>query len=75
MKILYLLFAVFFLTLFLCAGFTQDINTRRACRRARGICRRTCPSNFGRIGRCGFRQSCCKRTWVSSGCHRGDITV
>uniref|UniRef100_A0A8C3FF79 Beta-defensin-like domain-containing protein n=1 Tax=Chrysemys picta bellii TaxID=8478 RepID=A0A8C3FF79_CHRPI len=74
MKILYLLFAVFFLTLFLCAGFTQGINNPFACRRARGICRGRCPPNFRRIGSCGFRLSCCRR-WVSSGCHKGDITV
>uniref|UniRef100_A0A8C3FZN8 Beta-defensin-like domain-containing protein n=1 Tax=Chrysemys picta bellii TaxID=8478 RepID=A0A8C3FZN8_CHRPI len=73
MKILYLLFAVFFLTL--CAGITQGIISPRDCRRAGGICRRTCPSNYRRIGSCGFGLSCCKRRRVSSECHKGDITV
>uniref|UniRef100_A0A8C0GKS6 Beta-defensin-like domain-containing protein n=1 Tax=Chelonoidis abingdonii TaxID=106734 RepID=A0A8C0GKS6_CHEAB len=75
MKIIYLLFALFFLTLFLCAGFTQFINNPFACRRAGGICRRSCYPNFRRIGRCRFAQSCCRRDWVSSGCHKEDITV
>uniref|UniRef100_A0A8C0J3T9 Beta-defensin-like domain-containing protein n=1 Tax=Chelonoidis abingdonii TaxID=106734 RepID=A0A8C0J3T9_CHEAB len=62
-------------TLFLCAGFTKFINSSLACRRAGGICRYSCYPNLRPIGRCGFRQSCCRRGWVSSGCHMEDITV
>uniref|UniRef100_A0A8C0G3G2 Beta-defensin-like domain-containing protein n=1 Tax=Chelonoidis abingdonii TaxID=106734 RepID=A0A8C0G3G2_CHEAB len=69
------LFRSILLTLFLCAGFTKFINSPFACRRAGGICRPSCYPNFRRIGRCGFVQSCCRRIWVSSGCHMEDITV
>uniref|UniRef100_A0A452IW97 Beta-defensin-like domain-containing protein n=1 Tax=Gopherus agassizii TaxID=38772 RepID=A0A452IW97_9SAUR len=62
-------------THFLCAGFTQFINNPIACRRAGGVCRRSCYPNLRPIGSCGFAQSCCRRSWVSSGCHKGDITV
>uniref|UniRef100_A0A8C3FMP5 Beta-defensin-like domain-containing protein n=1 Tax=Chrysemys picta bellii TaxID=8478 RepID=A0A8C3FMP5_CHRPI len=74
MKILYLLFAAFFLVLQSSPGFTQGITDPIACRRARGFCRRTCYPYFRSIGICGIVQSCCRR-WVSSGCHKRDITV
>uniref|UniRef100_A0A8C3F4I1 Beta-defensin-like domain-containing protein n=1 Tax=Chrysemys picta bellii TaxID=8478 RepID=A0A8C3F4I1_CHRPI len=63
-------------TLFLCAGFTRGINNPGACRLAGGFCRSRCPPNFRINESCGFVQSCCiTRGWVSSGCHKGDITV
>ncbi|KAG6934142.1 defensin beta 6 [Chelydra serpentina] len=63
MKILYLLFAVFFLVLQSFPGVTQHIGDPIACKHARGFCRRSCYSDFIPIGICGFVQSCCKRRW------------
>uniref|UniRef100_A0A452IAW7 Beta-defensin-like domain-containing protein n=1 Tax=Gopherus agassizii TaxID=38772 RepID=A0A452IAW7_9SAUR len=74
MKILYLLFALFFLVLQSSPGFTQFINNSFACRRARGSCRRFCIGRYRLIGTCGQGQNCCRRR-VSSGCHKRDITV
>uniref|UniRef100_A0A8C3I5J0 Beta-defensin-like domain-containing protein n=1 Tax=Chrysemys picta bellii TaxID=8478 RepID=A0A8C3I5J0_CHRPI len=66
MKILYLLCALFFLVLQSSPGFTEFINSSRACRRARGSCFRVCFRRYRLIGTCGQGLSCC-RTWVSSG--------
>uniref|UniRef100_A0A8C4W5E0 Beta-defensin-like domain-containing protein n=1 Tax=Gopherus evgoodei TaxID=1825980 RepID=A0A8C4W5E0_9SAUR len=63
------------LTLFLCAGFTHFINDPEACRRAGGFCLRRCAPYFTPIGSCGIVQSCCRRRWVSSGCHKTDVIV
>uniref|UniRef100_A0A8C3XSD0 Beta-defensin-like domain-containing protein n=1 Tax=Chelydra serpentina TaxID=8475 RepID=A0A8C3XSD0_CHESE len=62
-------------TLFLCAGFTQSITDPFACKRAGGFCRHSCHPHFISIGICGIVQSCCRRRWVSSGCHKTDIIV
>uniref|UniRef100_A0A8C0GFU1 Beta-defensin-like domain-containing protein n=1 Tax=Chelonoidis abingdonii TaxID=106734 RepID=A0A8C0GFU1_CHEAB len=75
MKILYLLFALFFLVLQSSPGFTRFINDPDACRRAGGFCRRSCSPYFTPIGSCGIVQSCCRRKRVSSGCHKADIIV
>ncbi|XP_006127560.1 lingual antimicrobial peptide-like [Pelodiscus sinensis] len=61
MKILHLLFAVFFLLLQSSPGYTQFVSDPYACRRARGFCRSRCYPQFLTIGTCGFAQSCCKR--------------
>uniref|UniRef100_A0A674I7R3 Beta-defensin-like domain-containing protein n=1 Tax=Terrapene triunguis TaxID=2587831 RepID=A0A674I7R3_9SAUR len=41
-------------TLFLCAGFTQFINSPAACRRARGTCFRFCVGRYRLIGTCEY---------------------
>ncbi|CAM4529760.1 unnamed protein product, partial [Lepidochelys olivacea] len=61
MKIVYLLFAVFFLVLQSSPGFTQFINSPALCKRARGSCRRICYGKYRLIGSCGSGQNCCKR--------------
>uniref|UniRef100_A0A452GQM8 Beta-defensin-like domain-containing protein n=1 Tax=Gopherus agassizii TaxID=38772 RepID=A0A452GQM8_9SAUR len=74
MKILYLLFALFFLVLQSSLGFTQFINNPISCSRAGGFCNHTCYPTYRYIGTCNFLRSCCRRR-VSSGCHKGDVTV
>ncbi|XP_053879696.1 lingual antimicrobial peptide-like [Malaclemys terrapin pileata] len=65
MKILYLLFSIFFLVLQSSPGFTQRITNSQACNRAEGFCSRSCPSSFSVIGSCGFSLICLPR--VSDG--------
>ncbi|KAG6934141.1 hypothetical protein G0U57_017740 [Chelydra serpentina] len=62
MKILYLLFAVFFLVLQSSPGFTQRISNSSDCTRAGGYCRRgSCYPRATLIGNCSRRESCCRR--------------
>uniref|UniRef100_A0A452HKC5 Beta-defensin-like domain-containing protein n=1 Tax=Gopherus agassizii TaxID=38772 RepID=A0A452HKC5_9SAUR len=75
MKILFLLFALFFLMLQSSPGFTHFINDPEACRRAGGFCLHRCAPYYTPIGSCGIVQSCCRRRWVSSGCHKTDVIV
>uniref|UniRef100_A0A8C0FW28 Beta-defensin-like domain-containing protein n=1 Tax=Chelonoidis abingdonii TaxID=106734 RepID=A0A8C0FW28_CHEAB len=59
MKILYLLFAVFFLVL---QAFSQAQNSSFLCKRLWGTCvLRRCPPNWRFIGRCSSVQVCCVR--------------
>ncbi|XP_067425852.1 spheniscin-1-like [Emydura macquarii macquarii] len=61
MKILYLLFAVFFLVLQGAPEFSEAQNAR-ICRLKRGFCAfRRCPFNSRPIGSCGRRILCCRR--------------
>ncbi|CAM5131027.1 unnamed protein product, partial [Natator depressus] len=61
MKILYLLFAVFFLVLQDAPEFSQAENPSLQCRLHGGDCYlKRCPSDFEAIGICDNYQVCCK---------------
>ncbi|CAM4639089.1 unnamed protein product, partial [Lepidochelys kempii] len=62
MKIVYLLFAVFFLVLQSTPGFTF-IKNPFACVRAGGFCTYTCYTKYSWFGSCGSGQTCCRRRW------------